>query len=55
MKTEIASLLIVTKLEQYDYAGASAIALLMLVSSFLLLLAVNIGQWWITRRHRERA
>ena len=55
MKTEIASLLIVTKLEQYDYAGASAIALLMLVSSFLLLLSVNLGQWWITRRQRERS
>jgi len=54
MKTEIASLLIVTKLEQYDYAGASAIALLMLVSSFLLLLAVNVGQWWAMRRQRER-
>ncbi len=54
MKTEIASLLIVTKLEQYDYAGASAIALLMLVSSFLLLLAVNLAQWWSTRRQRER-
>jgi len=55
MKTEIASLLIVTKLEQYDYAGASAIALLMLVSSFLLLFLVNFGQWWATRRQRERA
>lgn len=55
MKTEIASLLIVTKLEQYDYAGASAIALLMLVSSFLLLFLVNFGQWWSTRRQRERA
>src|SRR5664279_2327652 len=54
MKTEIASLLIVTKLEQYDYAGASAIALLMLVSSFLLLFLVNFGQWWSTRRQRER-
>lgn len=54
MKTEIASLLIVTKLEQYDYAGASAIALLMLVSSFLLLFLVNLGQWWATRRQRER-
>ncbi len=54
MKTEIASLLIVTKLEQYDYAGASAIALLMLVSSFLLLLSVNLGQWWLTRKQRER-
>ncbi len=55
MKTEIASLLIVTKLEQYDYAGASAIALLMLVSSFVLLFMVNFGQWWSTRRQRERA
>ncbi len=54
MKTEIASLLIVTKLEQYDYAGASAIALLMLVSSFLLLLSVNLGQWWLTRKQRQR-
>src|SRR3984957_4903362 len=50
MKTEIASLLIVTKLEQYDYAGASAIALLILFSSFLLLLTVNLAQWWSTRR-----
>jgi sulfate transport system permease protein len=49
MKTEIASLLIVTKLEQFDYAGASAIALLMLVSSFLLLFLVNLAQWWSTR------
>jgi sulfate/thiosulfate transport system permease protein len=54
MKTEIASLLIVTKLEQYDYAGASAIALLMLVSSFVLLFTVNFGQWWSTRRQRSR-
>jgi sulfate transport system permease protein len=54
MKTEIASLLIVTKLEQYDYAGASAIALLMLVSSFLLLFLVNFGQWWSTRKQRAR-
>ena len=55
MKTEIVSLLIVTKLEQYDTAGASAIALLMLVSSFLLLFLVNFGQWWSTRLQRERA
>jgi sulfate transport system permease protein len=53
MKTEIASLLIVTKLEQYDYAGASAIALLMLVSSFLLLFMVNFAQWWSTRRQEK--
>jgi len=55
MKTEVASLLIVTKLEQYDYAGASAIALLMLVSSFLLLFLVNLGQWWSTRSQRRAA
>lgn len=53
MKTEIASLLIVTKLEQFDYAGASAIALLMLVSSFVLLFSVNMLQWW-TRRAELR-
>ena len=38
MKTEIAPLLIITKLEQYDYAGATAIAVVMLVASFVLLL-----------------
>jgi sulfate/thiosulfate transport system permease protein len=41
MKTEITPLLIVTKLEQYDYAGATAIAVVMLVASFLLLLGIN--------------
>ena len=41
MKTEIAPLLIITKLEQYDYAGATAIAVVMLVASFVLLLAIN--------------
>jgi sulfate transport system permease protein len=55
MKTEIASLLIVTKLQQFDYAGASAIALLMLVSSFLLLFLVNFAQWWSTRAQRREA
>jgi len=53
MRTEIASLLIVTKLQQFDYAGASAIALLMLVSSFLLLFLVNFSQWWSTRAQRR--
>lgn len=52
MKTEITSLLIITKLEQYDTAGASAIALVMLVTSFLLLLAINMLQWWSGQRHR---
>jgi len=50
MKTEIAPLLIMTKLEQFDYAGATAIAVVMLVASFLLLLAINLLQWWGRRR-----
>jgi sulfate transport system permease protein len=41
LRTEIVPLLIVTKLEQYDYAGATAVATVMLVSSFALLLAIN--------------
>jgi len=49
MKTEIAPLLIVTKLEQYDYAGATAIASVMLGISFGLLLAVNLLQKWARR------
>jgi len=46
MRTEIASLLMITKLEQYDYAGATAIAVVMLLASFVLLLAINFLQWW---------
>lgn len=46
LKTEIAPLLIVTKLEQYDTAGATAIAVVMLAASFLLLLLVNVLQRW---------
>ncbi len=49
-KTEIATLLIMTKLEQYDYAGATAIASVMLVVSFALLLAINVLQAWARRR-----
>ena len=49
-RTEITPLLIVTKLEQYDYAGATAIAVVMLVISFALLLAINFLQWWGGRR-----
>jgi sulfate transport system permease protein len=45
-KTEIAPLLIMSKLEQYDYAGAAAIALLMLAVSLLLLVAINLLQRW---------
>ena len=49
-RTEIAPLLIMTKLEQFDYAGATAIAVVMLVSSFALLLAINLLQWAGRRR-----
>lgn len=45
MKTEIAPLLIMTQLEQFDYAGATAIAVGMLALSFTLLLAINAIQW----------
>jgi sulfate transport system permease protein len=50
MRTEISPLLIVTKLEQYDYAWATAIAFVMLVISFLLLLVINLLQGWSARR-----
>jgi sulfate transport system permease protein len=50
MKTEIAPLLIITKLEQYDYAGATVIAVVTLVASFVLLLGINGLQWWSRRR-----
>lgn len=49
MKTEITPLLIITKLEQYDYAGATAIAMVMLVLSFILLLTINLLQRWALR------
>ncbi|HMP77133.1 MAG TPA: sulfate ABC transporter permease subunit CysT [Kiritimatiellia bacterium] len=50
MKTEITPLLIITKLEQYDYAGATALAVVMLVASFALLLLINLLQAWSARR-----
>ena len=49
-RTEVAPLLIMTKLEQFDYAGGAAIAVVMLVSSFGLLLAINLLQWAGRRR-----
>ncbi|WP_300161257.1 sulfate ABC transporter permease subunit CysT [Solidesulfovibrio sp.] len=55
MHTEITSLLVLTKLEQYDYAGAAALALVMLILSFILLLVINILQWWSTRHFGEGA
>jgi sulfate transport system permease protein len=48
--SEITPLLIITKLEQYDYAGATAIAVVMLVASFVLLLVINLLQAWARRR-----
>jgi len=51
MVSEITPLLIITKLEQYDYAGATALAVAMLVVSFALLLAINGLQWWSQRRY----
>ena len=50
MVSEITPLLIITKLEQYDYAGATAIAVVMLVAAFVLLLAINGLQAWTRRR-----
>jgi len=49
-KTEIAPLLIITKLEQFDYSGATAIALVMLIVSFILLALTNLAQWWASKR-----
>lgn len=51
MRSEIAPLLIITKLEQYDYAGATAIAVVMLVLSFALMLGINALQSWALARH----
>ena len=48
--SEITPLLIITKLEQYDYAGATAIALTMLLLSFALILVINLLQTWQRRR-----
>ena len=49
-KSEIAPLLIVTQLEQYDYAAATAIATVMLLASFAMLLAINVIQAWTRRK-----
>ncbi len=49
--SEITPLIIITKLEQYEYSSATAIAVVMLIISFLLLFAINGLQWWATRRN----
>lgn len=53
--SEITPLIIITKLEQYDYAGATAVASMMLVASFILLLVVNALQVWTERRSSRLA
>jgi sulfate/thiosulfate transport system permease protein len=55
MRTEITSLLIITKLEQYDFAGASALAVVMLLASFAILLTINVLQWHYSRRAQGMA
>jgi sulfate transport system permease protein len=50
MRTEITPLLIVIKLEQFDYAGATALAVVMLAASFVLLLTINVLQRWASQR-----
>ena len=55
MRTEITALLIITKLEQFDYPGATAIAVVMLVASFAILFFINLLQWWSSHRHRAGA
>jgi sulfate transport system permease protein len=52
LRSEIAPLLIVIKLSQFDYAGAAAVGLAMLVLSFAALLVINIGQALLLRRGR---
>jgi len=54
MVSEIAPLLIITKLEQYDYAGATTIAVVMLVLSFTLMFSINALQNWAHARHGQR-
>ncbi len=55
MKTEITTLMIVTKLEQYDTAGATALAVVMLLASFVILFAINLLQWWTSRGYLKAA
>jgi sulfate transport system permease protein len=50
LRTEITPLIIVTKLEQFDYAGAAAVAVVLLCISFILLFLINFWQWWSSRK-----
>ncbi|MGE5471127.1 MAG: sulfate ABC transporter permease subunit CysT [Bacteroidota bacterium] len=51
--SEITPLLIISKLEQYDVLGATALAVVMLAISFVLLLSINVLQWWAANRHKH--
>ena len=53
--SEITPLLITSKLDQYDLLGATVLAVVMLVISFVMLLAINALQWWAANRHRGDA
>jgi sulfate transport system permease protein len=55
MKTEITPLLIISKLDQYDYSGATAIAVVMLIFSLSLLLPINLLQKWSGARKEKLA
>jgi sulfate transport system permease protein len=56
MVSEIVPLVIISKLEQYDYPGATSLAVVMLLASFVMLLAINLLQGWMRRRNaQERA
>jgi len=52
MVSEITPLLILTKLEQYDYPGATALAVSTLLMSFVLFFSINLVQWWAANRHK---
>jgi sulfate transport system permease protein len=54
LKSEITPLLIMTRLEQYDYSGATALGVVMLVTSFGLALIINLLQWWSSARHMNQ-
>lgn len=53
LRTEITSLLIIAKLEQYDYPGATAIAVVMLLTSFMILASINLLQWRTVHRFQR--
>jgi sulfate transport system permease protein len=55
MVSEITPLMIISKLEQYDYTGATAIASVMLIVSFILLLLINLLQSWTAKQTGRNA